>query len=43
VPALYLNAGMKQKMSDFRETYRNAANTEHRSIVDSIFEQNHTK
>lgn len=43
VPALYLNAGMKQKMSDYRETYRNAANAEHRSIVDAIFEQNHTK
>lgn len=43
VAALYLNAGMKQKMSDFRETYRNAANPEHRSIIDKIFEMNHTK
>jgi|GEM_PF-4102425 len=43
VPALYLNAGMKQKMSDYRETFRNAANAEHRPIIDGIFEMNHTK
>jgi len=43
VPSLFLNAGMKQKMSDYRETFRNAANAEHRSIVDAIFEMNHTK
>ena len=42
VPSLFLNAGMKQKMSDFRDTYRSAANPEHRSIIDNIFTQNHT-
>lgn len=43
VPALFLNAGMKQKMSDFLQTYRNAANAEHREIIDAIFDQNHVK
>jgi len=43
VPGLFLNAGMKQRMSDYRETFRNAANVEHRSVVDGIFEQNNVK
>jgi hypothetical protein len=42
VPKIFLNAGMKQKMGDFRTNYRNAANVEHRSIVDDIFTQNNT-
>lgn len=40
VPGLFLNAGMKQKMSLFRDTYRNAANADHRTIIDDIFKQN---
>jgi hypothetical protein len=40
VPAIFLRSGMKAGMADFHPTYRNSANPEHRSIIDSIFRQN---
>jgi hypothetical protein len=40
VPGIFLRSGMKAGMSDFHSTYRDAANVEHRSIIDAIFKQN---
>lgn len=41
VPGIYLRTGKKNSMADFHEVYRNAANPEHRTIIDDIFKQNH--
>ncbi|MBF2013849.1 MAG: hypothetical protein IGS23_01180 [Rivularia sp. T60_A2020_040] len=41
VPGIYLRTGKKNSMADFYEIYRNAANTEHRTIIDDIFKQNY--
>jgi len=40
VPGMYLRSGKKNSMADFRSTYRNAANSNHRTIIDRIFRQN---
>jgi hypothetical protein len=40
VAGLYLRSGKKNSMQAFRTTYRNAANNEHRHIIDDIFVQN---
>ncbi len=40
VPGMYLRSGMKNSMADFHSTYRNAANSNHRTIIDRIFRQN---
>jgi hypothetical protein len=40
VPAIYLRGGMKNGLNDYHPVYRNAANAEHRTIIDSIFRQN---
>ncbi|MEA5596046.1 hypothetical protein [Rivularia sp. UHCC 0363] len=41
VPGIYLRTGKKDSMADFHEIYRNAANPEHRTIIDDIFRQNY--
>lgn len=41
VPGIYLRSGVKSGMAAFHPTYRNAANAEHRTIIDNIFRQNH--
>lgn len=40
VPGIYLRAGKKNSMPAFEDRYRNAANSEHESIISAIFEQN---
>jgi hypothetical protein len=40
VPGIYLRVGKKNSMENFRTVYRNAANSEHESIIDDIFKQN---
>jgi hypothetical protein len=40
VPGIFLRTGMKAGMASFYPIYRNAANSEHRSIIDNIFKQN---
>ena len=40
VPGIYLRSGKKNKMESFLTAYRNAANTEHASIIEDIFKQN---
>lgn len=39
VPGIYLRTGMKSGMADFATIYRNAANAEHRTIIDNIARQ----
>ena len=40
VPGMYLQSGKKNSMADFHSTYCNAANSNHRTIIDRIFRQN---
>ena len=40
VPGIYLRTGKKNSMDRFRSDYRSAANAEHRTIIDHIFQQN---
>ncbi len=40
VPGIFLRGGLKNGMADLHAVYRNAANVEHRTIVDAIFTQN---
>lgn len=41
VPGIYLRSGMKSGMANFHPTYRNSANSSHRTIIDNIFRQDH--
>ena len=41
VPGIYLRTGKRNSMADFHEIYRNAANPQHRTIIDNIFKQNY--
>ncbi|MCB0412374.1 MAG: hypothetical protein KDD22_07600, partial [Bdellovibrionales bacterium] len=39
-PAIYLLAGKKNGMHEMYPIYRSKANSEHRTIIDAIFQQN---